>query len=102
MFSKRVWFAVAACTSLAGCTSLVQSHIGDEDPALGEAFRYDTAMQVINPAPVYGPDSTQPGSNGDKGAQAVKRYRTDKVKPVETMGTTSGVETGSGGGMGPQ
>jgi hypothetical protein len=105
MFSRRLLISAAAFIPLGGCMSLVPTHIGDEDPALGEAFKYDQAAQVINPAPVYAADSTQPGSNGDVGASAVKRYRTDKVKPVETMQTTTGI-AGSGGGMsgggGPQ
>jgi hypothetical protein len=101
MFSRRLWIA-AAPMALAGCTSLVPTHIGDQDPAFGESVKYDQAIQTINPAPVYGPDSTQPGSNGDVGAAAVKRYRTDKVKPVESMQTTSGISSGGGMSSGPQ
>jgi hypothetical protein len=98
MSSKRHLIAVAASIALAGCTSLAPTHIGDQDPAIGEAVRYDAAMQVINPAPVYSAQSTQPGSNGDVGAHAVKRYRTDQVKQPELMDTTSGV-SGSSAGM---
>lgn len=103
MSSKRILIIAALGTALTGCAT-AYSHIGDEDPALGEAVAYDNAMQIINPAPVYAADSTQPGSNGDKGAAAVERYRTDKVKPVEMMGTTSGVQgsSGSSTGGGPQ
>ena len=93
MSSKRFWIVLAACTGLAACNT-VYTHIGDEDSALGEAVAYDKAVQIINPAPVYAADSAKPGSNGDVGAKAVERYRTDKVKAVETMQTTSG--TGSG------
>ena len=32
----------------------------------------------------------RPGDSGAKGAAAVKRYRTDAVKQVEAMQTTSG------------
>lgn len=98
MSSKRLWIAAAAFAALGGC-STVKSHIGDEDPGLGEALAYDKAIQIINPAPVYSAESTQPGSSGAVGAEAVKRYRTDKVKQVERMQTTSGT---SGGGTGPQ
>lgn len=102
MSSKRVLIALAGCALLAGCNT-AYTHIGNESPVLGEAFKYDQAIQTINPAPVYSADSTQPGSNGDVGASAVKRYRTDKVKDVETIGTTSGVSGGGGaGGGGPQ
>jgi hypothetical protein len=97
MSSKRLLIAVAACAILAGCNT-AYTRIGDESPVLGEAFRYDAAIQTINPAPVYPPDAAQPGSNGDVGAAAAKRYRTGQVKDVQTVGTTSGVGGGSGGG----
>ena len=103
MSSSRLWIAAFASLALGACNT-AQTHIGDEDPGLGEALKYDAAIQTINPAPVYTANSTQPGSNGDKGASAVKRYRTDKVKPVETMQTTTGTSGGGGSGMsgGPQ
>jgi hypothetical protein len=101
MSSKRLLIA-AACAALGGC-STVYSHYGDEDPGLGEAVKYDQAVQVINPAPVYAANSTQPGSNGDVGAKAVERYRTDKVKQVQEMQTTSGSSgSGSSSGSGPR
>jgi hypothetical protein len=100
MSSKRLLIAAVACVSLAGC-STVYSHYGDEDPGLGEALKYDQAIQVINPAPVYAANSTQPGSNGAVGQKAVERYRTDKVKAVQEIQTTSGT-TGSGSGSGPR
>lgn len=89
MSSNRLPLLVAA-TVLLGACSTAQTHIGDEDPGMGESLKYDQALQTINPAPVYPPDAAQPGSNGDTGAAAVKRYRTDTVKPVQTMETTAG------------
>ena len=91
MSSKRMTSAllVSAAMALAGCNT-ANSHIGDEDPFMGEAVKYNAAIQTINPAPVYAATSTQPGSNGAKGQAAVKRYRTDTVKQVETMETTAG------------
>jgi hypothetical protein len=77
------------------------THYGDEDPSLGEAVKYNAAIQTINPAPVYSANSAQPGSNGEVGAAAVKRYRTDKVKQTQSLGTSSGAGMSSGGG-GPQ
>jgi len=101
MFSKRLFFAAIACASLGACGT-VYSHYGDEDAGLGEAVKYDQAIQVINPAPVYAANSTQPGSSGDVGQKAVERYRTDKVKPVEMMQTTGGSGGGgSGASSGP-
>ena len=79
----------AASLGLAGCNT-ANRPIGSADPFLGEAVKYNAAVQTIDPVPVYTPDSTQPGSDGAKGAAAVKRYRTDQVKEVQTMETTSG------------
>ena len=60
------------------------------DPGFGEAVKYSTAIQVIDPDPVYTAEGAQPGDNGEKGAAATKRYRTDKVKDVQVQTTTSG------------
>jgi predicted small secreted protein len=79
----------AAALLVAGCNTMHKT-IGQDDPALGEAVRYNAAIQTVNPDPVYGPDGAQPGDSGAKGAAAVKRYRTDAVKQVEVMTTTSG------------
>jgi type IV pilus biogenesis protein CpaD/CtpE len=93
--SCKVVLIASACLALCACGT-VNKNIGQEDPAFGEAVKYNAAMQIINPAPVYGPDGAQPGDNGNLGANAVKRYRTDQVKKLEAMGTTSG----SGGSSG--
>jgi hypothetical protein len=98
MSSKRLWIAAAAFVALAGCNT-AQTHIGDEDPFLGESVKYDQAIQTVNPTPVYPAQAAQPGDNGEKGATAVQRYRKGEVKQVETMSTTAG---SSGGGGGPQ
>jgi hypothetical protein len=95
MSSKRILMVGVALCALSGCDTT--RPIGSEDIAFGEAVKYDNAIQVINPAPVYAADATQPGSSGDKGAQAVKRYRTDTVKPLETMRTTDRVSSSNGG-----
>ena len=87
---------LAGMLCLAGCNT-ANTHIGDEDPFIGEAVKYNAAIQTINPNPVYPAGAAQPGDNGAKGQAAVKRYRTDTVKPVETMTTSS-----SSGGSGPR
>ena len=85
----------AGAAALAACTPA--------DHALGEAVKYDMAIQTIDPDPVYDEDDAQPGYHGEKGAEAVKRYRTDAVKQIEQQTTTSGGQGGgSGGGTGPQ
>jgi hypothetical protein len=96
--SSKLLPIAAAALALAGCNT-VNKNIGQEDPALGEAVKYNAAVQIINPEPVYPAGSAQVGDSGVKGAAAVKRYRTDSVKQVEVMQTTSG--SGSGGGGTP-
>ena len=92
--SSRLLVISLATLGLCAC-STVHKNIGQEDPGFGETVKYNAALETINPAPVYGPNGAQPGGNGDTGAQAVKRYRSNQVKQVESMGTTSG--SGSGG-----
>lgn len=92
----------AGCLGLAACNT-ANSHIGDEDPYLGEAVRYNAAIQTINPDPVYAENGAQPGDNGEKGAEAVKRYRTDQVNDrhrSESRTRNSGSAGGSGLGGG--
>ena len=84
-----------AALLLVGCDTLNQNNLSP-DPYFGEAAKYHAAVQVIDPDPVYTEDDSQPGDSGAKGAAAVKRYRTDTVKEVEVMETTS-----SGSGSGP-
>ena len=93
MSSKVLLIAVGALT-VAGCSTM-NKNIGQEDPALGESVKYNAAAQIINPDPVYPAGAAQPGDSGVKGAAAVKRYRTDAVKQVEVMQTTSGTSGGS-------
>ena len=88
MSSRRLTITAAAIL-LAGC-STVNKPIGVEDVGLGEAAKYNAAVQTVNPDPVYPADGAQPGDSGAKAAAAVKRYRTDAVKQVESMETTGG------------
>ena len=96
--SSKILLIAGAVLALAGCNT-VNKNIGTEDPGMGEAFKYDTAIQTINPDPVYGADSAQPGDSGAKGAGAAKRYRTDAVKQVEAVSST---QSSSGGGGSPR
>ena len=95
MSCKLSLAAAAAVVTLAisGCTAV--------DPGFGEAHRYDMALQTIDPDPVYPEDGAKPGDSGAVAAEASKRYRTNKVKPVETISSTSSSGTGSGSGSGP-
>jgi hypothetical protein len=88
-FNGKQIALVTALVGLAGCAPV--------DPGLGEAVRYDMAIQTVNPDPVYPEDGAQPGDNGEKGAMAVQRYRKGETKDLKVQ-TTSNV----GGGSGPQ
>jgi len=92
--SSRLGLTILAAALALGSVACVPTDVG-----FGETVKYAQAVQTIDPDPVYGPDAAQPGDNGDKDAQAVKRYRTNQVKNVETMSTSTG---SSGGGGGPQ
>jgi hypothetical protein len=74
---------------LAGCDTVYPQSLSP-DPGFGEAVKYDAAIQTIDPDPVYDENDAKPGDSGAKAAAAVKRYRTDAVKPVETVQTSSG------------
>ncbi|MCL6698908.1 hypothetical protein LZ496_08960 [Sphingomonas sp. NSE70-1] len=84
--AKQILFAALPVMALAGCAPV--------DPGLGEAVRYDMAIQTVNPDPVYPEDGAQPGDSGEKGAKAVKAYRTGETKDLKIQSSTSA----SGGG----
>ena len=103
--SSKPLIACCASLALAGCATGYKN-IGQEDLALGEAVKYDAAIQTINPDPVYAEGGALPGDNGDRGAQLVKLYRTDKVsarhKAEATSARSGGLSTtqSTGGGSG--
>ena len=85
--------AGAAMLALAGCQSTpyaprIAPQAGSLDAGWGEASKYNAAVQTINPEPVYTAADAQPGDNGDKAANATKRYRTDAVKEPELPSST--------------
>jgi hypothetical protein len=83
----RARFALAAVglVLLAGCE---HSLTEPKDAAqFGEPNRQTLMAQVIDPDPQYDQPAT---SSGDHAAQAVERYRTDKVKKPERVRTTQG------------
>ena len=95
--------ATAALLALAGCQSTpyvrpALPQAGSLDAGVGETTKYNAAVQVINPDPVYTADGAQPGDNGAKAAAATKRYRTDAVKTTQPISsTTRGGGSGGGG-----
>ena len=73
----RIAVVLGLAVSAAGCTSSGGLKLGQADN-WGEAYRQTLAAQIINPAPEY--DTPFAASSGAKAAQAIERYRTDKVK----------------------
>lgn len=92
--SSRLLLIAVGTVALGACNT-VNKNIGQEDPGVGEAAKYNAAVQIINPDPIYPAGAALPGDSGAKGAAAVKRYRSDSVKQVEVMTTTSGSTGGS-------
>ena len=99
--------AIMPVLLVAGCMT-PSGDIASPDPAFGEAVKYDMAIQVIDPDPVYDDDGAQPGDNGAVGAAAVARYRSgenlDQHRSEARRGTAS-IATGNAGaaaGSGPQ
>jgi len=91
MFSKPlrlapVFLLIAACDTVHPNGSL--------DPGFGETARYNAALQTIDPDPRVVAGAAMPGDNGARGAAAGRRYRTDTVKPIERIATTSGTSSG--------
>lgn len=93
--SSRIWFAVAlglalsACTDQGGVASL--PYMGGPDN-FGEANKQTMAAQIIDPHPQY--LNPVPVTSAEHAAQAVERYREDRVKVPDRVATTdAGVES---------
>ena len=96
LIDARRLTALTALAALAAATSACSP----VDLSLGEAVKYDQALQTINPDPVYAPGSALPGASGTRAVAAAKAYRMGTVKPVEKISISGG--SGSSGGSGPQ
>ena len=96
--SFRLLAASAGMIALTACASAPLPQAGSLDAGFGETAKYNAAVHIINPDPVYTADGAQPGDSGEKAAAASKRYRTDQVKETESASTTQS----SSGGSGPQ
>ena len=92
--------AVLGCMALGACNT-IPPQAGSMDAGWGEASKYNAAVQIIDPNPVYTADAAQPGDNGEKAAAATKRYRTDAVKDTQPASSTRRPGA-SGGGSGPR
>lgn len=90
MRSKVKWIA-------AGAALFVTAACAPVDPGFGEAYRYDMAIQTIDPDPVYNEAGAKPGDSGDHAAKASERYRKGTTKPVQRESASGGVSLGGGG-----
>lgn len=91
--------AAAGCAVLGACSTAPLPQAGSLDAGWGEASKYNAAVQIIDPEPVYTAQGSQPGDHGEKAANATKRYRTDQVKDTEPVSSTS---RSGGGSSGPR
>ena len=89
----------AMCGALA---TLLVASCAPVDPGMGEAVKYDSLAQTVNPDPLYPAGSLQPGYDGTHGAKATERYRKDTVKAVVRETTANGGSSGSSSGSGPK
>lgn len=94
--SSRLIALTGALALLSACNTAPLGQAGSLDAGFGETIRYNAAVQTIDPEPVYAASGAQPGDHGEKGAAAVKRYRTDAVKDTESTSASQSGSTGSG------
>ncbi len=99
--SSRLLAAAAGCAMLGACNTAPLPQAGSLDAGWGEASKYNAAVQIIDPDPVYPAGGSQPGDHGEKAANATKRYRTDQVKET-VSGSESGNDGAAGGDSGPR
>jgi hypothetical protein len=98
-FERLRWLTFAALPLLGGCENGMAS-ASQPVSTFGEANRQTYAAQIIDPDPRY--EYLAPATSGNHAAQAIERYRTDKVKqPDRVTSTMSSSGSGaSGGGSG--
>lgn len=80
-----LFIAAAAGLSLGACAPY--------DTGLGESVRHHMALQVIDPYPEQETALVE-GGDGQRSAEAVKRYREGKVKEPVTIKTSTSSTTG--------
>lgn len=77
--------ALAALPLLAACETEIKPR---PLSTFGEANRQTMIAQVIDPEPEY--EYLDPETSGDHAADAIDRYRNDRVKRPQRVSTTSG------------
>ena len=81
---------------LGGCATYGSVGAGEFDQGdFGEANRQTYAAMIIDPDPQY---EEPMATSADHAADAIERYRTDKVKHPDTIRATEGVASSGGRG----
>lgn len=90
--SKRIamWTLLAAALPLAACADRADAPLS---PSLGAAVA-SMDSQIIDPVPAEG----IPEGSGARGAAAIKRYETGRVKAPPGAGSGSGLSSGPDSG----
>ena len=91
------WLMLAALPLLAACEHDFAG-MGKPASTFSEANRQTMMAQVVDPDPQY--EYLDPETSALHAAQAVERYRTDKVKRPEKVRSTQSSGGGGGGGGG--
>lgn len=91
----QVVVAAFGALFLTGCASMGDAALKDN---WGEANRQTMAAQIIDPVPEYA--DANPTTSGEHAAQAIERYRTDKVKKPDKVKTTTAGSAAAAGGSG--
>ena len=84
---SRAATALFLASALAGCATDGSGFDRTLADNFGEANRQTMAAQVIDPNPQY--DTAVPASSAEHAAQAIERYRTDKVKQPDRIKTST-------------
>lgn len=93
---RKILLALSLAAALAGCN---QGEVASTGPVaqFGDANRMTMMAQVIDPDPQYAEPLQTSASHA---ADAIDRFRTDKVKTPERVRSTQTISGGSGGSSG--
>lgn len=92
---RLAWLALAALPLLAACEHDMADAGGPS--TFGEANRQTMLAQVVDPDPQY--ESLVPPTSGRHAADAIDRYRNDKVKKPDRVKSNQ-INSGGGGSGG--
>lgn len=80
--------ALAATTLLGACTDMYLDRRETVSFGAGDAVAVNKVAHMVDPWPVRSGDRNIP-HDGERMAAAAERYRTNKVTPLSTSGTSS-------------